>query len=285
VTPTKGSARAEEEVVQRFRLSAAAASATVHAMATPRSRQSARLRARRRRAQKRARRLALLAVVAALGVATLVLTAFGSGTPARQERAAPRSPVIATGTPSPSALATVSNVRIQLPVPQSAVTAIGYHGAADGALTLHPLGRQANEGLLARLWHRIVGNPVEDPVWYQLGSGPATEVLDVGAPIGTDVYAPVDGAVAAIRDHVIDGRVVGAMIDIRPTAAPSVIVSLSHLLPDPSLSVGSPVMAATSKLGTVAPMSEVEQQALAKFTNDRGDNVAVEVHPAASSLP
>jgi hypothetical protein len=44
-------------------------------------------------------------------------------------------------------------------------------------------------------------------------------------------------------------------------------------------------MAATSKLGTVAPMSEVEQQALAKFTNDRGDNVAVEVHPAASSLP
>ena len=254
-------------------------------MATPRSRQSARLRARRRRAQQRARRLALLAVVGVLGLATLVLTAFGSGTPARNEAAAPRVADAVAGTPGPLALATVSNVRIQLPVPQSAVTELGYHGTRNGALTLHPLGRQANEGLLARLWHRIVGNPVEDPVWYQLGDGPGTQVLDVGASVGTDVYAPVDGTVAAIRDHVLDGRVVGARIDIRPTSAPSVIVSLSHLLADPSLSVGSPVMAASSKVGTIAPISAVERQALARFTNDAGDNVAIEVHPAATSLP
>ena len=121
----------------QFRLSEHAASATVQAMATPRSRQSARLRARRRRAQRRARRLALLAVVSLLGVVTLVLTAFGSGTPARQEGTAappPAAATLVTGTPGPLALATVSNVKLQLPVPESAVTAIGYHGTRNGAL-------------------------------------------------------------------------------------------------------------------------------------------------------
>jgi hypothetical protein len=260
-------------------------SATVHAMATPRSRQSARLRAGRRRAQRRARRLALLAVVSLLGVVTLLLTAFGSGSPARQEATAAPSPApVGTSTPGPLALATVSNVKLQLPVPESAVTAIGYHGTRNGALALHPLGHQANEGLLARLWHRIVGNRLDAPVWYQLGE-PQTQVLDVGAAVGTDVYAPVDGTLVAIRDQVVDGRVVGARIDIRPTLAPSVIVSLSHLLADPSLSVGSSVMAAASKLGTVAEVSALERQALSRFTNDAGDNVAIEVHPAATSLP
>ena len=47
-------------------------------MATPRSRQAARFRARRRRAQQRARRLALLTVIGALALVTLLLTAFGS---------------------------------------------------------------------------------------------------------------------------------------------------------------------------------------------------------------
>lgn len=253
-------------------------------MATPRSRQSARLRARRRRAQRRARRLALFAVVSLLGVVTLLLTAFGSGSPARQEAAAAPRPATVTGTPGPLALATVSNVKLQLPVPESAVTAIGYHGTRNGALALHPLGRQANEGLLARLWHRIVGNPLDAPVWYQLGE-PQPHVLNVGAPVGTDVYAPVDGTLVAIRDQVVDGRVVGARIDIRPTLAPSVIVSLSHLLADPSLSVGSSVMAGSSKLGTVAEVSALERQALARFTHDAGDNVAIEVHPAPTSLP
>ena len=255
-------------------------------MATPRSRQSARIRASRRRAQRRARRLALLAVVGVLGVITLLLTAFGSGSPAREvANAAPRPAALAAGTPAPLALATVSNVKLQLPVPASAVTAIGYHAARNGALILHPLGHQANEGLLARLWHRIVGNTLDEPVWYQLGGEAQTQVLDVGASVGTDVYAPVDGTVAAIRDHVVDGRVVGARIDIRPTLAPSVIVSLSHLLADPSLSVGSPVLAGSSKIGTVAEISAVERQSLGRFTSDAGDNVAIEVHPAPTSLP
>ena len=66
---------------------------------------------------------------------------------------------------------------------------------------------------------------------------------------GTDVYSPVDGTVVSISDFVIDGKAYGSRIDVRPSAAPSLIVTLSHLAPDPSLAVGSPVLASSSKLG------------------------------------
>jgi hypothetical protein len=256
-------------------------------MATPRSRQAARFRARRRSAQKRARRIVLLSFLAALGLATLLLTAFGSGSPTRTTTAVLNPPtVLPTGRPKLAPLATVSNLRIQLPVAASAITKIGYYGSSTGALSLHPLGRQANEGLLARLWHRIAGTAEDDPLWYQLdGAGPGTEVLNVGAAPETDVYSPIDGTVAAISDYVVDGRAYGARIDIRPTAAPSVIVSLTHLQPDPSLTVGSPVLAATSKLGKVVDIAAVERQALGEHTNDGGNNVAIEAHAAFSSLP
>ena len=41
-----------------------------------------------------------------------------------------------------------------------------------------------------------------------------------------------------------------------------------------------PVHAGGAKLGTVADIAPVERQALARHTNDNGDNVAIEVHPA-----
>lgn len=256
-------------------------------MASPRSRQAARLRARRRRATQRARRVALLSVVTALGLVTLLLTAFGSGTPARTTVQLPRAALeLPTGRPKPLVLATISNLQIKLPVSTGAVTELGYHGSQNGALTLHALGRQANEGLLARLWHRIAGREKKQPVWYQLsGAGPRTQVLNVGARVGSDVYAPVAGSVAAITDYIIDGRRYGARIDIRPTAAPAVIVSLTHVRPDRSLTVGAPVQAGSSKLGTVVDIASVERQALGAHTNDGGNNVAIEVHPAPSTFP
>ena len=255
-------------------------------MATPRSRQAARLRARRRRAQQRARWLAVLAVVGVLGLVTLRPDGLRLGHARTQRRRrAPRRRRRRRRHAGPQALATVSNLRIQLPVSQGSVTGIGYHGTRNGALTLHPARTAGQRGTAARLWHRIVGNPVEDPSGTSFGGRARHEVLNVGAAAGTDVYSPVNGTMAAISDYVLDGRVVGARIDIRPTLRAAVIVSLSHLLADPSLSVGSPVMAASSKIGTVAPISAVERQALARFTNDAGDNVAIEVYPAATSLP
>jgi hypothetical protein len=255
-------------------------------MATPRSRQAARLRARRRHSQQRARRLVVLGIVAALALVTLLLTAFGSGTPAQPEVPSAAATVTSTeGAPlEPEVIATVGNLQLQLPVAAEEVTAIGFHGARGDALELQPVGRQVNEGLLARLWRRIAGAPKHGPVWYQLGK-PGTEVVDVGAMPGTDVYAPVKGTVAAISDYVIDGKAYGSRIDLRPTEAPAVIVSLTHVQPDPSLAMGSPTLAAASKLGTGVDAAAVERQALAEYARGDGNNVAIEVHPAAGSLP
>jgi hypothetical protein len=89
-----------------------------------------------------------------------------------------------------------------------------------------------------------------------------------------------------ITDFVISGRRFGSRIDIQPASAPSLVVSLSHLRSDPALTVGSAVSAATSKIGTVLDFSRVERQALARYTQDAGNHVSAEVHPAATlSIP
>ncbi|MBM2821713.1 MAG: hypothetical protein HW413_459 [Thermoleophilia bacterium] len=249
-------------------------------MATPRSRHAARLRADRRRAQARARWFAVAVVIGLLGAATLALTAFDGEGGASSAPSVPPLPVT-SAPPELQVLTTVGNLRVQSPVAQGGVTAIGFHGAADGALVLQPVGPQANEGLLARLWRRITGSSHRGLAWYQLESG-TLRTLDVGAVAGTDAYSPVDGTVVAIRDHVVSGRVVGAEIELRPTSAPSLVVAIENVRPDPALSIGANVAAGSSKLGTVADISRFERQALERYAADRGNNVSIRVYPSAS---
>lgn len=229
----------------------------------------------------------MLGIVGVLALVTLLLTAFGSGTP--QSNASSLAPVIAPVDvrPLPQVLATAGNLRIQMPVAPGSLTAVGFHSSRNGALAMQPVGRQANSGVLARLWRRIAGAPRTNTVWYQLGgpSGPGTHVLDVGAAAGTPVYAPVGGSIAAITDVMLGGRKLGKRIEIRPSSAPSVIVSLSHLRLDPSLTVGMPVLAGVTRVGAVVDVSSVERQAIARHAADRGNNVAIEVHPGAGTLP
>jgi hypothetical protein len=259
--------------------------AMVAPMASARYREAARRRARRRQSilERHAARVLAIALLSAVALMTLLLTAFGSGSATAPQPLA-ESGVLPGGRPQPQVVATVGTLRLQLPVAQSAVTAIGYHRTSPGALDLQPVGRQGNAGILTRLWNRIVGTPKERLVWFQLAGsrGPGTSALNVGAAPGTDVYAPVDGTVVGITDYVVANRTHGAKIDIRPNDAPSLVVSLTHLRPDPALTVGSPVTAPISKVGIVLELSRVERQALARYTQDAGNNVALEVRPAAT---
>jgi hypothetical protein len=250
-------------------------------MDTPRSRHAARLRASRRRAQARARWFALAVLVGVLGVATLALTAF-DGSSAEGTDAPVAAPLpVTSAPPEPQVLASVGNLRVQSPVAQGGVTAVGFHGSEEGALVLQPAGPQSNEGLVARLWRRITGSSRPGLAWYQLESG-ELRTLDVGAVAGTDVYSPVDGTVVAIRDHVVAGRVVGAEIELRPTAAPSLVVQIVNVRPDRALTVGANVAAGSSKLGRVADIRRFERQALARFAPDGGNNVSIQVYPSVT---
>jgi len=230
-------------------------------------------------------------VLACIAFVTLLLTAFGSGRQAAVHEPltpAPANRLLPAGPPSPQVIALEGALRIQLPIAQSRVTAIGYHASGDGGLALQALGSQANPGTLTRLTRRVFGGRSGGLGWYQIpgGDGPGTAALDVGAAPGTDVYAPVDGTVVGISDYVLNGRPYGSRIDIQPSAAPSLVVSLTNLTPDPALTVGSTIAASSTKIGRVVDLSGVEKQALAKYTQDAGNHVSIELRPAATlTLP
>jgi hypothetical protein len=164
------------------------------------------------------------------------------------------------------------------------VTAVGYHGVGGGALALEPVGTRANAGFLERVARRLFGTGDAGFLYYVIdgGAGADTGGLDVGAPVGTDVYAPVDGTVIAITDRIVDGRRFGVTIDLQPSGNPDLVVGVSNLAPDPALTVGSSVSAARTKIGRTIDLSRVEEAGLSKYTQDKGQHVHVEVHPAAS---
>jgi hypothetical protein len=230
-------------------------------------------------------RIVAVAIASFALVVTLFLTAFGSsgtdGSPvsfAHSKRLNPAPP------PRPQVLATRGGLRLHLPISNDRVTAIGYHAAASGSLALDPVGSRANEGLAKRIVRRLFGGSGRGIRYYQLGGrgGPSTGVLNVGAPSGTDVYSPVDGTVIGLARHVVSGRKYGVRIDIQPTEAPLLVVSITHLRADPALAIGDTVAASRSKIGSVIDFSKVEQQALARYTQDAGNHVAIEVQPAAT---
>jgi hypothetical protein len=255
------------------------------------SRQVAPRRARVSRRQhlereRRRRRLALFTVAALVVGVVVLLSAFGGSGQATQ--APPVSPatrlLLPAGPPSPQVIATFGKLQLKEPISQSRVTAIGYQGGSEGAVALHPAGTERNEGLLKRLLHSVVGVSSAKPRWFQLpgGIGPSTSALEIGAAAGTDVYSPVDGSIVGITDLVLNGRPYGSSIDIQSSEEPSLVVTISHVRVDPSLAVGSAVSASTSKLGAIIDFSRVEKQALARYTNDTGNHVDVEVHASAT---
>ena len=236
-------------------------------METPRSSHAARLRADRRRAQARARRVAVAIVIGVLAVATLALTAFdGEGSPT-VSRPAPL-PVTAAP-PDPQVLATVGNLRIQSPVAQGGVTAIGFHGSAEGALELKPVGPQQNEGLIARLWRKITGASKSGLAWYQLSGGPL-RTLDVGAVAGTGPSSP-----SGTRSS---RKVVGPIELRRVDAARGVDRERPPHPARPSAPTSRPIL----ELGTVTNIAATSARRFAVMRPTEGTNVAIQVYPSAT---
>jgi hypothetical protein len=249
----------------------------------PSSRPTRRRRVERRevREARRARRFALLILLATVLVVALLLTAFGGGNAQLQRVAAADIPALTQTAPFPQVLAMRGPVRLQMPISQTLSTAIGYHSASDGALPLAPMGRQGNEGVVQRVFHKVFGGGGGHPIWYALDGG-ATSALDVGAAPGTDVYAPVDGTIVGISPYIVAGRRFGSRIDIQPQSAPSLVVSLTQIRADRSLTVGSNVVSGRAKVGSVVNLAAVERQALARYTNDAGNHVSIELRPATA---
>jgi hypothetical protein len=279
--PSKSRFQLSQSPVRPSRLKASDTAVSVPTM--PRPRRPGDVRRVRRRSARRVRRLAVLTIVASFAIVALVLTAFGSTTPTADVGVVVPPRLVLDSQPHAQTVALQGTLRLQMPVAQSRVTAVGYHTLPGSGLSLEALGTQGNRGLLRRLSDRIFGSDRGGLVWYRLDGGDTANVLDVGAAPGTDVFSPVDGTVVGITDFVLDGRGHGKRVDLEPSNAPSLVVSLTRLRPDPALTVGMSVAAGRSKVGTLLDLSAVERQALARFTQDAGNHVSLEVHPAPTA--
>jgi murein DD-endopeptidase MepM/ murein hydrolase activator NlpD len=230
-----------------------------------------------------------------LGLAFVIVAALAafSSSPTPPRAAVPSATRLApAGPPAKEFIAVQGDLRIQLPIHRDRVTAIGFHAAGEDALPLDPIGRQRNEGLFSRVFHRIFGGGGGGIGWYQLGGGqgPSTGAVDVGAAVGTAVYSPVDGTVVSIREYRLNGRAYGNVIQVQPDAVPSLLLTLTHLAADRSLTVGTPVSGGSgttppTRIGEIVDFSSVERQSLAAHTADAGNHVTIDVRQAATSGP
>lgn len=242
------------------------------------------LQERSRERRIRARRLRVLwlsLVLVAVVISVLVIALDSSGGTEPPVESDPVA-LLPAGPPTPQVVALHSDLRLQLPVNQTRVEAIGYFGVGQGALPLDPVGTQANAGVFTRLFRRLFGQDEGTIRYYLLGgeAGPETSGLAVAAPVGTDVYAPVDGTVVGIAPRYMDGRQYGVRIDIQAAASPTLIVSLSNLDADEALTIGSNVSAARTKVGTIIDLASVQSSTLAPHTQTSGQYVLLEVRSA-----
>ena len=162
-----------------FRLKALASFVTVPRMATTeapgfaaRARQRQREEARAK--ARRARRTAALVVVACGCLVALLLTAFGRGgeTTVTITGPAPASRLLPAGPPRPQIVAMQDSLRIQLPVNQSRVTAIGYHATGTQAPSRSSRSAPRRTPACAqRLFRRLFGSDSGSEVRYFLLEG------------------------------------------------------------------------------------------------------------------
>jgi hypothetical protein len=118
-------------------------------------------------------------------------------------------------------------------------------------------------------------------------SGPDKAGVDVGAPAGTPVYAPIDGTITSVSDYAVAGRIEGYELLIEPTRGASVSVRVSQLSPEDGITrptIGSRVSAGRDVIGRVHDLAEVAALPVGRFTADAGNSVHLEV-VATGSIP
>ena len=256
------------------------------------TRQRRRRRTVRRRDPRQMRmRLAGAATVLLLVLGIALYLHSGSGSADTTGIAPPDTTALApNGPPSPpETLATVSVLPLELPVSQRRVTAIVYHATGSTtAIPLSPAGSQKNAGFFSRLYDRFFGGGSSSGPSYYIdssGTGADTSSVDVGAPAGTGVYAPVDGVVVSVQPYVLNGAVRGSIVQIRPSNLAAVIVTVGNLDKHLNVDVGTPVLASVTRLGTIADLSKLIQQTVSNYTSDAGNHVSLEVSPAPGASP
>jgi hypothetical protein len=169
--------------------------------------------------------------------------------------------------PPPLSIATLGSLSLRMPVDRRLVTAIAFRAVDNpAALSLTPSNGTGAE---------VVGD---------------TGSVDVGAPAGTLVWSPVDGAVESVTPYLIAGRAQGYDVAIQPSAVAGILVHVTHLQPPAGgrrPRVGQAVRAGTGRpIGQVRDFTSIGKQEISRYTPDGGNHVHIEVvRTGTSGLP
>lgn len=223
--------------------------------------------------------LATMFVLALVALAAIIASSRAGSTPLLDEHtmAAARE-VASTHEPARFPLAAAGEIQLMLPVYEKQVTAVGYHPVdGDGLITLIPNGRQLNGSIISSLG---VVSPTDGPGYYLMEEGgrfgSATCSLDVGAPAGTVVFSPVDGIVAGIRTYNLRGECPDTEVRIQPQYQSNMVVVMSHM-GNIQATLGQPVRAGETRLGSVRRLDGCIEQQLSRYTYDSGNHLHMQV--------
>lgn len=189
-------------------------------------------------------------------------------------------------------IASYGGLDVRLPVPLDQLTEIGFHQASnDYALSMTTTMPTASTDEVKRT--RTTGRDIAaqktgiDAVltgsvvrmWRNRPGQPDTAV-DVGAPAGADVYAPVTGTVVKIKKFSLYGKYDDYEIHIRPDGFPDIDCVMIHV-DDLSCEVGDYVIGGATRVAAVRLLSNRINHQLAEYTKDGGDHVHVQLNDAS----
>jgi murein DD-endopeptidase MepM/ murein hydrolase activator NlpD len=114
-------------------------------------------------------------------------------------------------------------------------------------------------------------------LWRSNRTGEPNTAADVGAAVGTAVWSPVTGTVAAVKAYQLYGKYDDFEIHIQPDGRTDVDVVLIHVT-DVAVEAGDRVFAGATRIASVRLMSDKMDLQLGGYTNDGGDHVHLQLN-------
>lgn len=188
-------------------------------------------------------------------------------------------PVDASGEEHP-VFARLADNNLVLPVAAQYATIIAYQSMSDErAIDLTPIGSQVNGGLIGRTLERLFSGraPIRYFILASQGRMVAqTAAVDIGAPAGTPVCAPISGQVVGVKSYQLYGKYDDVQVDIRPKGASDVMISMLFV-EEPVVQIGQTVEAGKTQIGRVRAAQGDLGARLAEYTHDSGSHVHLQV--------
>jgi len=242
----------------------------------------------------RSRLIAAAAILVAASLTGWLLAADNT----QSDPVTPAAPRIAAGpnremsnpaTPTPF-FARYGRLHLYLPVDPSALIAIAYHQASgDAAAPITSLLPDADMNLAAAnrsstpptVATSTTGSAILQGqvlrMWRTNRRGPPDTAVDIGAPPGTPVLAPISGEIVGIRPYKLYNSVEDYEIHIAPTGWPEINVVLIHV-DKPTVKVGDRVIGGVTAVAEIRLLSDRIDHQLGGYTRCDGDHVHIQVN-------